>query len=440
MAQFKTGTVTVTNGSDAVTGVGMLWLANISVGDWFIRKGDDVSYQVKAVLTDISLTLATNYAGVTASGVTYSVTTDFTANFNIPLLARGDIDTATVFARAMAEIDKLFGQNTGEWIDFNQTPTFVDADTFTFVGDQTDEHHVDRRIRIQDSVELYGTITSSVFTTLTTIDVRLDTGSITSAISAVAVGAASADGRQSISGSGIKSGAPEVDTIAEDTAGAGVTIDGALLKDGNVDGRDLAVDGTKLDGIETAATADQTGAEIASALSGEAVTGLTDLESAVIQLKGQKLQAFELRLVNTAGTLQHQIGRVGNAGASTNHADKIVGASTTLTNTPTGADASTAFATGAKIGSADTNTIWLDTAAQVPGDEVITAVIGRNQSGTDLTMRGGGSFAAIDINGATVNRPRFQIFDTASGAAFALNTTNIASGKSISILFFGYLT
>jgi len=45
----------------------------------------------------------------------------------------------------------------------------------------------------------------------------------------------------------------EADYLDELTAAAGVTIDGCLLKDGNVDGRDVSADGTKLDAIEAAA-------------------------------------------------------------------------------------------------------------------------------------------------------------------------------------------
>ena len=45
----------------------------------------------------------------------------------------------------------------------------------------------------------------------------------------------------------------KVDTIAEKTAAAGVTIDGVLVKDGEVDGRDVSADGSKLDGIESGA-------------------------------------------------------------------------------------------------------------------------------------------------------------------------------------------
>jgi len=53
--------------------------------------------------------------------------------------------------------------------------------------------------------------------------------------------------------------------------GAGVDVTGNITVTGTVDGRDVAADGSKLDGIESGATADQTGAEIASALNGQNV-------------------------------------------------------------------------------------------------------------------------------------------------------------------------
>ncbi len=43
---------------------------------------------------------------------------------------------------------------------------------------------------------------------------------------------------------------------------AGISVTGNVAASGTIDGRDVAADGTKLDGIETAATADQTAAEI----------------------------------------------------------------------------------------------------------------------------------------------------------------------------------
>ena len=68
-------------------------------------------------------------------------------------------------------------------------------------------------------------------------------------------------------------------TTRLETSDTGVTITGDISVSGNVDGRDLATDGTKLDGIETGATADQTGAEIKTAYEGEADTNaFTDAE------------------------------------------------------------------------------------------------------------------------------------------------------------------
>jgi hypothetical protein len=53
------------------------------------------------------------------------------------------------------------------------------------------------------------------------------------------------------------------------TTAQGISVTGLVEISGTVDGRDVAADGTKLDGIESGATADQTGAEIASALNGQ---------------------------------------------------------------------------------------------------------------------------------------------------------------------------
>ena len=43
---------------------------------------------------------------------------------------------------------------------------------------------------------------------------------------------------------------------------AGISVTGNIAASGTIDGRDVAADGTKLDGIETAATADQTKSDI----------------------------------------------------------------------------------------------------------------------------------------------------------------------------------
>ena len=57
-------------------------------------------------------------------------------------------------------------------------------------------------------------------------------------------------------------------TLSSDSA----SISGDISVTGTVDGRDIAADGTKLDGIESGATADQTGAEIKSLYEAESNT------------------------------------------------------------------------------------------------------------------------------------------------------------------------
>lgn len=53
-----------------------------------------------------------------------------------------------------------------------------------------------------------------------------------------------------------------IDITGNLDVGAGIDVTGSMSITGTVDGRDVAADGTKLDGIESSATADQTAAEI----------------------------------------------------------------------------------------------------------------------------------------------------------------------------------
>ena len=76
-----------------------------------------------------------------------------------------------------------------EWTDFGNTPTRTGATTFTLAGDQTAQYKAGRGIRCTDGAStFYGIITSSVFTTLTTVTVALDSGALTASLSAVALG------------------------------------------------------------------------------------------------------------------------------------------------------------------------------------------------------------------------------------------------------------
>lgn len=74
MAWYRTGTVTVTNGSLTVTGVDTLFLSQIRPGQIFVGP-DDVFYEIEYVVSDTELTLHTDnpYQGVTASGQDYQI-------------------------------------------------------------------------------------------------------------------------------------------------------------------------------------------------------------------------------------------------------------------------------------------------------------------------------------------------------------------------------
>ena len=108
MSQYSTGTATVTNGSATVTGTNTLWLANVTAGDSFTVAGDGVMYDVASVDSDTQVTLSAPYAGTTASGVVYAIGTGFTVPDSFPEMSQGDIETATIFTRAMRKIQGKF--------------------------------------------------------------------------------------------------------------------------------------------------------------------------------------------------------------------------------------------------------------------------------------------------------------------------------------------
>jgi hypothetical protein len=148
-------------------------------------------------------------------------------------------------------------------------------------------------------------------------------------------------------------------------------------------------------------------------------------------------QCFVLSITNSAGTLQHAIHQQSGAVATGNFHSRISGASATPTNTPTGADSSTPMAAGGKIGSASTNVFWFDTAAQVATNADLMAVVIYNDTATaGLLVRP--QIVSLNINGVTRPRLRFE-FLTSAGAAHALTTANIGSGKSIQVQFRGKL-
>ena len=72
MAWFRTGTITVTNGSTTVSGSGTTWIANAAVGE-ALYAPDGRLYEIANISSDTSLTLGSAYLGATASAQTYVI-------------------------------------------------------------------------------------------------------------------------------------------------------------------------------------------------------------------------------------------------------------------------------------------------------------------------------------------------------------------------------
>ena len=87
--------------------------------------------------------------------------------------------------------DNISGVNdttvsTSQWIASGLTPTYIGATQFSVVGDQTTELHVNRRLKLTVSAgTVYGKISVSAYTTVTTVTVVLDSGELDSGLSAV---------------------------------------------------------------------------------------------------------------------------------------------------------------------------------------------------------------------------------------------------------------
>lgn len=103
--QYRVGTVSVTNGSPTVTGDISFWLENIAAGHLFMIVGQGTTYQVGAVVSDVELTLTQNYAGATASGLSYTISSSFTPIYGFPYVEPGDVETTTINKRAMQMIE-----------------------------------------------------------------------------------------------------------------------------------------------------------------------------------------------------------------------------------------------------------------------------------------------------------------------------------------------
>ncbi len=148
-----------------------------------------------------------------------------------------------------------------------------------------------------------------------------------------------------------------------------------------------------------------------------------------------KPQSFELNITNTAGTIQHRIYSDALVGTASNWADRVTGASGTLANTPQ-VNSSTGFTNGVGVDASALSHIVFNTAAQTSADLFGQCTVTYNDTAT-TDVRCALATTNINVNGTTQVRTSFWLLS--GGSSFSVNTTNIATGKSISIRFNGYI-
>lgn len=171
------------------------------------------------------------------------------------------------------------------------------------------------------------------------------------------------------------------------------------------------------------------------AFSGRDHLAALSLYAGLFELKYQQNQSFNLRIFNNGGTIQHRIGACGDSSVAGSFTAKVSGASTTLGNTPTGTDTSTAFATGGKIGNPSTSLFLLNTNAIVQADFDVDVKLVFNSSTTALTVWA--YTVSSDVNGTTRRRLVVQFLNATSGAAY--NLTTLPSGAILEVVVRGFV-
>jgi len=117
----------------------------------------------------------------------YPVWLNSDALYKFVLAPASDIDPPTSAIWSIDNISPVndVSANFDQWV-VGPTPSFVSATSFSLVGDQTSNFHIGRRVKIsQSGATVYGTITGSAFSIISTIDVSLDSGVIDTGIDGV---------------------------------------------------------------------------------------------------------------------------------------------------------------------------------------------------------------------------------------------------------------
>jgi len=262
-------------------------VAGVSDTDWYIANN---TFQISTVDGSVFNTVIDEFTGLTVTGdivVTGTVdgrdvladgqkldAIEAGAQVNLSNTEILNIILTNDGENSTLDADLLDGANSDFYLDFTNATNKPDP-TITLSGDVTGS------VTLTDLAS--GTITTDIAasgvtaaqyggaTEIPIITIAAD-GRITAAATAAVAGISSTawltanNTYQIITGDGSQFDANISQFDANVDFGAGIDITGDITVTGNVDGRDVSVDGAKLDGIEAGATADQTATEILTAI------------------------------------------------------------------------------------------------------------------------------------------------------------------------------
>ena len=207
-----------------------------------------------SVVTSSLTSLGTIGTGVwqgTAINDTYLGTID---NANKVSLSALNIDGGTDIGAALANTDEIIvddgGGGTNRRCDMSRVKTYIYG---AMSGDATASSG--GAVTLANSGVSAGTVGSSTAIPIITVDAK---GRVTNTTTTAVDSTTIANGTASVA---VASNGPITSTGNHDFT-AGIDVTGNITVSGTVDGRDVASDGSKLDGIESGATADQTASQI----------------------------------------------------------------------------------------------------------------------------------------------------------------------------------
>ncbi len=107
MAKYTDGTISITGGSDLVTGQGTKFKSHVVAGSALMIWGLSTPFTIIEVIDDATLRIDVRIAGVnTLYSLSYAISDHFSPALDMPLLAPDSINTQVQMVRALEILDR----------------------------------------------------------------------------------------------------------------------------------------------------------------------------------------------------------------------------------------------------------------------------------------------------------------------------------------------